>query len=115
MGCTDHNRGIVWLDSRLTQAEQRATLSHEIGHLELDTVHHGRVLTAPEDTVDAWAARNLIHLCDLLSALRCCPNLPDIADELWVDLRTVRVRFRILTDDEQDLVMSAVRKLHLAA
>lgn len=110
MGCTDHARRVIWLDSRLTCAEQRATLAHEIGHLELDTVHDGEVAMAAEAVVDAWAARKLISAADLVSAFRCCPHLADIAEELWVDLDTVRARLGCLTDDEHDMVIRAIEK-----
>jgi hypothetical protein len=95
LGCTDADRGIIWLDSRLTSGEQRATLAHEVGHLELGP-------GATERMVDDWAARRLIGVTDLAAGLRIFGGLPAVAEELWVDERMVRARIAGLSEDERD-------------
>ncbi len=110
LGCLDHERRIIWIDSRLTQAEKRCTVAHEIGHL-----HRGPGLCDPiaspaeERAIDQWAARKLITVRDLASALKWSQHLPEIAEELWVDEYMLRARLRCLTDDEKNyLAASAV-------
>jgi len=115
LGCMDHYTNIIWLDSRLLRGEQRATLAHEIGHLELDPCIAGRWYTAPEWKVDRWAARRLIHVEDLLRAFQWTSNLDEMAEELWVDRHTLRVRLRCMTDEEQDQVMRAIERRWAAA
>lgn len=115
LGCTDHERRIVWLDSRLLCREQRATLAHEIGHLELDAHIGGRWYPAPEWKVDRWAARRLLELNTLLRAFQWTTDLDEMAEELWVDRHTLRVRLRCLTDDEQDQVMKAIERRWVVA
>jgi hypothetical protein len=115
MGFCDHYERTIWLDSRLTCAEQRATLAHEIGHLELDVHAGGRWYSAPEWKVDQWAARRLIELGALLRAFQWTADLDEMAEELWVDRHTLRVRLRCMTDEEQDAVMGAISKRWTAA
>lgn len=110
LGCIDHCRKIIWLDSRLLCREQRATLAHELGHLELDLCVQGKWVPASEDHVDQWAARRLISLPELLHAFRWSMNLDEMAEELWVDRHTLGVRLRCLADDEQDAVMQAIAR-----
>lgn len=115
LGCVDHRRKVIWLDSRLLCREQRATLAHEIGHIELDYFVQGMWAPAAEYRVDAWAARSLITLPDLLQAFAWSMDLGEMAEELWVDRHTIGVRLRCLTDEEQDAVMDALRRKWVAA
>jgi hypothetical protein len=115
LGCIDHYQKIIWLDSRLLSREQRATLAHEIGHLELDHFMHGKWISAPEWKVDRWAARRLIPFVDLLRAFQWSDDLEEMAEELWVDRHTLGTRLRCLTDDEQDQVMKAIERRRAAA
>lgn len=117
LGCVDLDRGIIWLDSRLTCAERRCTLAHEIGHLERGLpCDHGvsNATDATERAIDEWAARLLIPAHSLAQALRWATTLEDAADELWVDVPTLRARLRGLTDAEQDEVMEAMVKARVA-
>lgn len=116
MGCVDLGRRTIWLDSRLTCREQRSTLAHEIGHLERGPAPCDPVASqAEERVIDDWASRKLIRAADLARAFAWSQHLPEIAEELWVDLHMLRARLRGLADDEQDMVMDAIRKLRLAA
>ena len=110
LGCTDHDERIIWLDSRLSQRERRCTLAHEIGHL-----HRGPVPTDPiqaaleERLIDEWASRQLIDGCALAAAFRWSPHYAEVAEELWVDEHMLRARLRCMTDEEQDMVLAAIR------
>jgi Zn-dependent peptidase ImmA (M78 family) len=108
---TDHARKVIWLDSRLTDAEKRSTLAHELGHLTLDTYVYGALVTALEPVVDAWAARKLISISGLLSAMNWSEQLCEVAEELFVSEHMVRTRLRTLTDEEKILVMRSVRRI----
>lgn len=114
LACVDLDRRIIWLDSRLTQAEVRCSLAHEIGHLERGWPCMPGGESAEERAVDDWAARRLIDVHDLVRALQWSSHVDEIAEELWVDAHMVRARFRGLTDDEQDAVMSALHRARVA-
>lgn len=83
----------VFLDSRLTQAERRCTLAHELVHAErgddgrcASDWHENKL----EVQVHAEAARRLIRLDDLALALLLSDHEDERAEELWVDVDTLR-------------------------
>lgn len=110
----DPDRRMIWLDNRLTQAEQRSSLAHEIGHLERGTLCDLARKTVEEKAVEEWAARRLIDAHALAHALQWSCRLEEIAEELWVDEQLVRARFRCLTDAEQDLMLAALERSRAA-
>lgn len=84
---------IIWLCRRLGQTRRRCTLTHELVHLErgpVPTDVRGRV--REERAVSAEAARRLIPLAGLADALRWSRDPEQLAEVLWVDLPTLRVR-----------------------
>jgi len=105
LGYTDHATGEVVLDQSLLQVERRCTLTHELEH-----VHRGPVPADPwlaereERIVDELAARRLVTLGDLIGALLWSDNEHDVADELWVDIPTLRTRIAALAADERDAI-----------
>lgn len=105
LGCTSHDDGVIWLDSRLNQAERRCTLAHEIGHLERGPVPTDPLLLVAEElAVEQWAARRLITAGDLADVMRWTTDLGEAAEELWVDPYTLRVRLDTLTELEAQLL-----------
>lgn len=117
LGCTNY-RDAIWLDHRLNQAERRCTLAHELGHLERGPLHPDAtqaMLDAEEIAVDQWAARKLITSRDFIAAFSWSLDLHEMAEELWVDVPTLRARIRVGTDEEQDAVMAAIARRHQAA
>jgi Zn-dependent peptidase ImmA (M78 family) len=113
LGCVDIDRRIIWLDSRLTEAERRSTLAHEIGHLERGLpCDHGEsnASDVTERAIDQWAARQLIDIRALASAFQWSSHLAEIAEELWIDEHLLRERLRCLTDEEQDILMQALSR-----
>lgn len=93
----------IWLCSTLGQAQRRAVLTHELEHVR-------RGVPAPvyrrreERIVDELAARRLITLPDFLRALQWSQDDQELADELWCDVHTVRVRRETLTMAEKEWI-----------
>lgn len=79
------------MDRRLLQAERRSALAHELEH-----VHRGpfpRHARAKEEAaVNAAAARKLVDLHALGEALAWARHESEAAEELWVDVPTLRAR-----------------------
>lgn len=92
-GLVDGNT--VWLCSSLSQAERRCALTHELQHVERG-IPPADLLPKEERIVDAIAARQLIPLENLTAALRTSRHPYEIAEELWCDVHTVRVRMNNL-------------------
>lgn len=86
LGLTDGRNEIV-LDPRQSQRQRRCTLTHELAHIELG--HVGGCTPGEEAAARQWAARVLIGMDDLMSALRWADDLETVADELWVDAPTL--------------------------
>lgn len=83
----------MWIDDRLTQAERRCTLTHELVHIERRGCEHHDP-DVEESIVELIAARRLITLEQLVDAFRWHrhPTLADLADTLWVDAQTAQCR-----------------------
>lgn len=89
----------IWINWILTQVERRCTLTHELVHLERGPVPaEPRARAREEKTVSELAARRLIPIAALIDAYRWCPaGVPaELADELWVDIPTLRTRMASL-------------------
>jgi hypothetical protein len=87
----------LWLCRRLNQARRRCTLTHEIVHLERGPVPADpRGHMREERTVSALAAQRLIPIADLVDGLRWTRNARELADQLWVDIPTLRARMASL-------------------
>ena len=91
---------VIWLDPRMTQAERRCALTHELVHLEHG--HHGCQPPAVEHAVRAAAARHLITLEQLADALPWSMSLDELADELWVTELVLLDRLAGLTRAERE-------------
>jgi len=91
----------ITLDPRQSQAERRCTATHELIHAELE--HHGCQDEATELAVHKEAARRLIPLHPLGEALAwgAGHDDEDVADELWVDVDTLRTRLAHLHPAER--------------
>jgi len=98
--CDVEGRTIV-LERRLTQAERRCALAHEVAHLDRGDTCHGasypdarRQEQRAEVAAHTEAARRLINVDDLARALTVYGEqaLDLIADELWVDVDTLCAR-----------------------
>lgn len=107
LGYTDFTARSVVLDTRLTQVERRCTIAHETEHI-LRGPAHPRHRARDERAVDDAAARKLIPLEALAEALVWSYDDHELAEELWVDLATVRARLKGLTDEETALLNERV-------
>lgn len=98
-----HGRGgQIELHPRMTQAERRSALAHELVHDERGIHPIEPTLQAREErTVEALAARRLIALDDLVEVLRWTRHAEEVAEELWVDMPMFLALVRSLTDEER--------------
>jgi len=108
LGMTDFLEGTVTLHPKMTQAQERATLAHELVHVERGpfctsvTEHEERI-------VEGVAAARLITFDAFLSAAKWAQSWSELADELNVDPDTARTRKRLLSRSERAIVRAAVR------
>ena len=93
MGLTCWRTRTVRLHADLLQVERRCTIAHEMQHIARGRPPTEPVLAAREEAaVEQEAARLLIDLQPLGEALAWSSNLAEVADELWVDADTLRIR-----------------------
>lgn len=93
----------IVMDKRLTQAERRSVLAHELGHaLRGDLPCGDEALDLrQESVVEQWAARKLIELPALADALKWSDDPDEVADVLWVTRELLEVRLRHLHPAER--------------
>lgn len=102
LGYTDLSAGVIVLDRSLTQVERRCTVTHELEHVHRGPVPLDPALAAREEAiVDEIAARRLVSLRDLIEALLWSDSEHEVADELWIDVPTLRTRVARLAEDER--------------
>jgi hypothetical protein len=106
LGCIDYETRTITLAPDLLQAELRTTLTHELVHLERGPAPTGGG-PREETTVELEAARRLISIGELVSAVRWTDDVHELAVELWVDEPAVQVRLRHLTDREHATLAAA--------
>ena len=105
----------IALDDRLSQAERRAALEHELQHVAAgDTCCRvgpdgDRLSRRQERRTDDRAAQRLITVDELADALAWCLGYDELAECLHVDERTVRARIRTLTETEKDYIAARIR------
>ncbi|MBF6133483.1 hypothetical protein IU501_10780 [Nocardia otitidiscaviarum] len=93
----------IFIDRGLGQAARRCALAHEIVHLERGPVSRDPHLARREERiVSIVAAKRLIPLASLTEALMWSApdNAHELAEELWVDLPTLRIRLHHITPAE---------------
>lgn len=101
----------IYIDRVLGQAARRCALTHEIVHLERGPVPRDERLAAIEERiVSALAAQRLITLPALTEALMWVApdNQYDLAEELWVDTPTLRIRLSTITSAERAHINAAL-------
>ena len=100
----DHDT--IVLDDRLTQAERRCTLMHELVHRARrdDPCLPPHLAEKQERACRERTARLLIRLDDLIDALLWDQQPRALADALWVDEETLQDRLSTLRPDEQDYI-----------
>jgi len=101
---------IIWLCKTLSQAERRSVLTHELMHVGRGLVPL-RYRAREELVVDKLAARRLIELPELIDALRETNDVHQLAERLWTDVHTVKVRLDDLDPIEVAEVEHALEDL----
>ena len=97
MGSTCHRRRVITLDLRLSQAERRCTIAHELEHVERGPMPSDPILAArEEESIERAVARRLVTIRALGDALAWARTLDEAAEELWVDVATLEARLRSL-------------------
>lgn len=108
MGLTDWDERTITLAPGLTQVERRSTVAHEVVHVE-----RGPVIERLEPREEAWvakvAARRLISFEALARAIVWARDVYQLAEELWVDVGTVRCRLENLHPSERMHLVALVR------
>lgn len=101
---------VIVLDDRLTQAERRCVLMHELVHRSRGDVPCTDTLTGrrQEKSCHEQVARLLIPFPQLLAAMQWGRDPHELADELWVDVKTLRVRIRGLSAAESEAIVSGI-------
>lgn len=99
IGATDVGRREIYLDSRMMQAQRRCTLDHELEHAQAGDV--GCQHPKREAAIARTSARRLIPLEQLLAAAVWAHTAAELADDLWVDLDTLRCRLDHLHPSER--------------
>lgn len=113
MGCWVPELDRILLDDRLSQTERRCTLVHEMVHrlhgddpdLPPDLAH------IQEEACKAQAARLLIPMPALVDAVLWSweQREDEMAEQLWVDVDTLRDRVKHLTYDERKFLLNKIR------
>lgn len=87
----------IWLCRKLTQAERRCTLTHELVHRERGPVPHDLAeADREEQIVNEISARRLITLPSLVDGPRWTRGPHQLAEPLWVDRPTLNTRMASL-------------------
>lgn len=101
LGATD-GRSLVVLHPEQSQRQRRSTLTHELAHVELG--HEGGCSPEQEGAARELAARWLVPMDQLVDGLRWTRHVEELAEELWVDVETLRDRIRVLDAEERELL-----------
>lgn len=101
------------MDPAQLQAERRCTLTHELEHIRRG--HTGGVSQREEQSVRAAAARRLIPIQALAVAILWSHDEHEVADELWVDVETVRDRLASLDAAETAYVEAVIAQVEGSA
>lgn len=107
----------IWLDHRLTPAQRRCTLAHELVHaMRGDRRCEDSVLNARQEAaVRRLTARLLVPLPRLAAALAWTQDEHELAAELHVDLDTLHARREHLTADERAELLDLIARTERAA
>lgn len=111
-GHCDYPTRTVTISVDLSHAEQRAVLTHELVHARRGPFPRW-LRPREEAAVRETAARLLIELPHLVEAVAWSRHLPVIAEELDVDVETVRARAVNLDDQERALIADRLNDIHI--
>jgi Zn-dependent peptidase ImmA (M78 family) len=94
LGCYEPDASRIWFDLRLTPAERRSVIAHELGHH-----HHRHTESTPrsERDADRFAAAILIDPAEYARLEPTYPDAHTLADELGVTVKIIEAYRRQLT------------------
>lgn len=111
MGETDFDDGTISIRRGMTQAERRSTCMHEVLHVERGPVPMGLV-DREEYRVRKESARLLLPNIKVVGeAIAWAYDLDEAAEELWVDVGTLRVRLDHLHPAERAYLKRRLEEL----
>lgn len=114
LGWWDPDRRAITLAAGQTQAERRCTLAHELEHVrrgDEDVSRVSPVLAARQEIAACVrAARNLIPITTLVAALLWSQDERELAEELHVDVDTVKIRLLTLTLEEHSAIDERIQQ-----
>jgi Zn-dependent peptidase ImmA (M78 family) len=92
----------IVIDERLTQAQRRCTLMHELVHRMRGDTHtpDETAMSRQEKNCHQMVARMLIPFSSLQAAMQWGRHPQELADELWVDVETLNARILGLSEAE---------------
>lgn len=98
LGLTHHPSKTVWLTNGMTQEERRCTIAHETEHILNGGPMPPLLVAKEERQAREAAARKLLPSVRAIGdALAWAQgNIPEAAEELWVDERTLRDRLEFM-------------------
>lgn len=94
----------ITIDPRLSQAQRRCTLAHELEHVVRGPGGGPR----EEREVEGMAARRLVELDALVDAVRWSPWPDEVADELWIDRAMLDARLSGLAPWEMTYITDRI-------
>ena len=106
-GCIDFATRVITLNLAMGHAERRSVVSHELVHDERGPVPRWLV---PRE--EAWvrqeSARRLVDLHELADVMRGAEYIEDVAEDLGVDVPTLRTRLEHLHPSERAVLLRAL-------
>lgn len=107
LGYVDFDSQTVTLDERLTQAERRCTIDHEVEHVHRGRVRMDHLRPREEHAIDRIVAHRLLPDVRLIAdALVWAEwDLELAAEELWVDRATLECRLATMTHPAEGAYM----------
>lgn len=108
---------VIVLDDRLTQAERRVTLLHELVHRMRGDTHidDDLMLNRRERSCHHTVAQMLIPFATLRAAMSYGREPHELAEELWVDVETLQARIMGLSAVESAALLDDIRRDEVVA
>lgn len=112
-GWHDAAQGTVGVSADLDQPQRRATLGHELVHVDQADVGRESLWDdmQQEATARVISARYLVDIRDLAVAVATAASESEVARQLAVDVSTVRRRIEALTPREERYIERVVHRL----
>jgi Zn-dependent peptidase ImmA (M78 family) len=114
LGWSDPVTRTIFLHKRQSQRQMRCTLAHELAHMhrgdeESDSLSPLQLIRQ-ELAACTRAARRLIPLQSLINALLWSQDEEELAEELHVDVETVKIRLMTLHPAEHTIIDYRIRQ-----